>query len=97
MKTHILFVNKRCPFIFVSFCSFISFIYTEEKSPENLEDICFDIDNKSVSIMHFGKYLKYFPTFNVYLNYISFSQFLEKTIFLLKSSNKINLRVNQEQ
>lgn len=34
--------------------SFISFIFTDKESPKNLEGTCFDIDNKSVSIMHFG-------------------------------------------
>lgn len=51
MKTHISFMNKHCTLMFVLFCSFISFIYTDDKSPANLEDTCFDIDNTSLSKM----------------------------------------------
>lgn len=44
-------MNKHCTLMFVLFCSFISFIYTDDKSPANLEDTCFDIDNTSLSKM----------------------------------------------
>lgn len=52
--------KKHCTFISVLFCSFISFIYTDPKSPDDLEDTCFNIDNTSVSIMHYGNFLKIF-------------------------------------
>lgn len=51
MKIYILFMNKYCIFMFVLFCSFILFIYIDDKSFVNLEDICFDIDNILLSKM----------------------------------------------
>lgn len=71
MKIHILSLKKKhCTFISVLFCSFISFIYTDPKSPDDLEDTCFDIDNTSVSKMHFGNYFKIYFYFIWNLNHI---------------------------
>uniref|UniRef100_A0A8W8LX39 Uncharacterized protein n=1 Tax=Magallana gigas TaxID=29159 RepID=A0A8W8LX39_MAGGI len=49
----VMFLYKPENAFAVKTLSFISFIYTDPKSPDDLEDTCFDIDNTSVSNMHF--------------------------------------------
>ncbi|XP_065937709.1 uncharacterized protein [Magallana gigas] len=50
----VMFLYKPENTYAVKTLSFISFIYTDPKSPDDLEDTCFDIDNTSVSRMHFA-------------------------------------------
>nr|XP_034307788.1 uncharacterized protein LOC117683083 [Crassostrea gigas] len=50
----VMFLYKPENVFAVKTLSFISFIYTDPKSPDDLEDTCFDIDNTSVSRMHYA-------------------------------------------